>query len=394
MASIETIQGLPEEKSTEGLLPAVSIDEDIQIIDIFSGVGGLSYGFHTQGFNILTAVDFDPYALKTYSKHFHTKYSTICEDLTKKSVLDLFQQHKIPLRNQSIDILIGGPPCQGFSFANRHGEHSKREKRNLIFYFLSSLKNLKPTFFLMENVVGIKAGGSLKYLEKFLGDLKNLNYDFREFEIDCLNFGIPQMRHRYLILGTIKSEGRDLDKITLPNKKTKPTTLKEAILDLPKVSNGNKKDVLPYQIKNFSQLSEYQKLMRKNHHHNQVANNTATRNQTYVIDRFTQIQPGENWRSIRHMLDNYHNVDNCHSSIYRRLQWNRPSITITNFRKNMIIHPAENRLLTVREAARIQSFPDNFVFLGPKSVQEQHVANAVPPLVSEFFAAEIKKHWY
>ncbi|MCF2138496.1 MAG: DNA cytosine methyltransferase [Candidatus Lokiarchaeota archaeon] len=391
MTSIEIFEDSSEKESISNVLVPNSAMDDIRIIDIFSGVGGLSYGFHSQGYNILTAVDFDPHALKTYSRHFHTKYETICEDLTKKSILSLANQQKIPVK--SIDLLIGGPPCQGFSFANRHGENSKIEKRNLIHSFKSNLKNLKPTFFLMENVAGIKLGSNQIYLKKFLEEIKNLGYEFREFEINCLHFGIPQIRNRYLLLGSLKSEGRDLEKIVLP-KGDRKITLKKAISDLPKVQNGNKTDILPYQIQNYSELSNYQKMMRKYNIQTHVSNNTATRNQPYVIERFTQIKPGGNWRSIRHMLHNYRNVDNCHSSIYRRLQWNQPSITITNFRKNMIIHPSENRLLTVREAARIQSFPDHFVFLGPKSVQEQHVANAVPPLVSEFFAKEIKKHWY
>ena len=129
-------------------------------------------------------------------------------------------------------------------------------------------------------------------------------------------------------------------------------------------------------------ISPYAKLMRGNSQ--QCHNNLVTKNSDYIIERYKHISQGENWEAIpQELMKNYKNVSRCHTGIYRRLKEDEPSIVIGNFRKNMLIHPWEDRGLSVREAARLQSFPDNFIFEGSIGYQQQQVGNAVPPLLAK-----------
>ena len=123
-----------------------------------------------------------------------------------------------------------------------------------------------------------------------------------------------------------------------------------------------------------------------------VSQNFVSRNKDYVLERYKHIKPGQNWKAIpEELMKNYTDTKNCHSGIYKRLDPNSPSVVIANYRKNMLIHPFENRGLSVREAARIQSFPDNFVFKGNLSFQQQQIGNAVPPLLAKVIFEQIIK---
>jgi DNA (cytosine-5)-methyltransferase 1 len=172
-------------------------------------------------------------------------------------------------------------------------------------------------------------------------------------------------------------------------KESKKVTVREAIDDLPILINGNSIDELEYPAS--SKLSTYQKKMRAKRKKN-IFNNLVTKNNSLVIKRYSKIPPGGNWKNIPpELMQNYKNINNCHSGIYHRLTWDKPSIVISNYRKNMLIHPDQNRGLSVREAARIQSFPDKYIFYGPLESQQQQVANAVPPLLAEKIGYNIIK---
>ena len=178
----------------------------------------------------------------------------------------------------------------------------------------------------------------------------------------------------------------DID-FVFPEKHKKSVNIKQAINDLPSLWNGALEYELPYKK---GSISEYAKLMRTN---SKVSTqNYVSRNKDYVIERYKYIGVGENWQSIpAELMTNYSNTANCHSGIYRRLHPDKPSGVIANYRKNMLIHPYENRGLSVREAARIQSFPDDFVFEGTLSEQQQQIGNAVPPLLAKAIFDQIIK---
>ncbi len=166
-------------------------------------------------------------------------------------------------------------------------------------------------------------------------------------------------------------------------------TVRQAIDDLPSLENGNPTEVLAY--KKTTNLSDYQKLMRQKNSVSSVTNNKVSKNRELAITRYKLIPQGGNWRSLpKSMMSNYKNLENCHGWIYYRLKWDEPSIVISNFRKNMLIHPEEHRGLSVREAARLQSFPDDYIFYGNLGAQQQQIANAVPPIMAKAIGMQLQ----
>lgn len=173
-----------------------------------------------------------------------------------------------------------------------------------------------------------------------------------------------------------------------PPKKEDYITVNDAISDLPDLKNGQMSDILPYKSK---AMSQYAYDMRINSTH--ATQNFVSRNEDYVIERYKYIKPGENWRAIpEHLMSNYSDKNKCHSGIYKRLDPDKPSVVISNYRKNMLIHPFQDRGLSVREAARLQSFPDNFIFEGTIHYIQQQIGNAVPPLLAEAIFKQILKY--
>jgi len=176
----------------------------------------------------------------------------------------------------------------------------------------------------------------------------------------------------------------------LTQKHPAPLSVDDAISDLPELSNGNLVDIHKYKS---AAKNEFQSMMRKNTNDN-VPNNLTTKHSELSIMRFMNIRQGENLIALHKrrpdLVANYKNMDNCHNWIYLRLHSQRPSVVLNNFRKNMLIHPHESRGLSVREAARFQSFPDCYVFQGPLGFQQQQVANAVPPLLANAIAIKIR----
>ena len=158
-------------------------------------------------------------------------------------------------------------------------------------------------------------------------------------------------------------------------------TVEDAISDLPELQNGEMTESLPYRYQ-ANKASKYARLMRKGSKTSKQ--NFVSKNEDYVIERYKYISQGQNWRAIPdEMMQNYANKNNCHSGIYRRLIASKPSVVISNYRKNMLIHPYEDRGLSVREAARLQSFPDSYLFEGSIQKMQQQIGNAVPPLLAK-----------
>ncbi len=341
-------------------------------IDIFSGIGGLSLGAINAGINVRFAFEKDKYAAKTYVRnHPHTKM--ICEDIRNVDPLKYV--------TESPFIIFGGPPCQGFSVSNKQSRDNNNPNNTLFYEFLRFVNILNPTWFLFENVEGITSFNKGKTIKHIIELFEKLGYNTSYAVLYASDYGVPQHRNRLFIVGNninIKFE--------FPSKKNAVVTLAEAISDLPVLENGDNIESLPY--RENSSLSEYILLMRGNSIFS--TQNYVSRNSDYVIERYKYIKQGKNWRSIPpHLMSNYKNKNNCHSGIYKRLDMTKPSIVISNYRKNMLIHPTQDRGLSVREAARIQSFPDNFIFEGTIHHIQQHIGNAVPPLLAKSLFKQI-----
>lgn len=355
-------------------------------IDLFAGAGGLSLGFEQAGFVIPYAVESDKYAAETYRKNRSSEVFVDVRDICEIQPKEILRC--LGLKKGELDIIIGGPPCQGFSTSNMKTRNLDNPKNHLVFKFVECVKDIKPKWFLMENVAGLDTfqDGSMK--NRLIELFSNMGYKTECLVLNAANFGVPQNRNRIFFIGS--RVGTQMDFIeTIRNIKMKqPVTVRDAINDLPKLANGHSADVMPYNGR-MKKLTDYQQRMRKGMN-GRVANNLVTKNTDLSVERFKHIQQGENLIALAkkapHLVSNYKDVSNCHHWIYMRLPWEKPSVTLNNYRKNMLIHPTEDRGLSVREAARLQSFPDRYVFHGSIGFQQQQVANAVPPHVAKKIA--------
>lgn len=339
-------------------------------IDLFSGAGGLSLGAIQAGINVEYAVELDTKAALTCLSN-HSDLKMLNKDITITTADDF--SSSISKKNDLI--LFGGPPCQGFSTSNQRSRNKNNLNNWLFKEFIRLAQELEPAWIVIENVKGLLETENKLFYEKIINDLTHLGYKTSPFLLNAVDYGVPQNRTRLFIIGSKKFK-----KIQEPTKKNKRITVSEALLDLPDIENGNHINALPYRM---TPHSEYSKLMR-DHALDLVYNNLVTKSSHQVIERYSHIPQGGNWQDIpEELMGNYKDRTRCHTGIYKRLIASDPSITIGNFRKSMIINPWKNRGLSVREAARIQSFPDNFIFHGSIGFQQQQVGNAVPPLLAK-----------
>ena len=334
-------------------------------VDIFSGAGGLSLGAEWAGIKVSHAIEIDEKSALTYAKN-HPNTKVICEDIA--NVDPTF------ITNNPF-VVFGGPPCQGFSVSNRKTRNIENENNGLFKEFVHFVSILNPEWFLFENVEGIVNFDKGKTLKYILNQFEKIGYETNHAVLYASDYGVPQHRNRFFIVGNRKHI-----KFEFPEKSDIIVTVGDAINDLPSLDNGANIYELPYKEEVIP--SSYANRMRGDSASS--FQNFVSKSSNYVIERYSYIKPGQNWRAIPdHLMQNYKNKNNCHSGIYKRLQMSEPSIVISNYRKNMLIHPAQDRGLSVREAARIQSFPDSFIFEGSIHYIQQQIGNAVPPLLAE-----------
>ncbi len=278
-------------------------------------------------------------------------------------------------------ILFGGPPCQGFSTSNQRTRGEANQKNWLYRSFVKLVSRVKPAWVVFENVRGILETEGGKFAKMVEDDLEMLGYSTKSGLLNAADFGVPQVRSRFFIIARRSGEAPDLPTSTVDNH----LVLADAIEDLPELQLGASICELPYAC--VPQRS-YARMLRGDAL--TVTGNLVTNNASYIVDRYRQVPPGGNWEDIpASMMDNYADRSRCHTGIYRRLDLHAPSVVIGNFRKNMLIHPTADRGLSVREAARIQSFPDWYHFSGTIGTQQQQVGNAVPPLLARAVFATI-----
>lgn len=338
-------------------------------IDLFSGAGGMSVGAISAGVDVKVAIEIDKYASITYKAN-HPKTILINQDIRKIKLNGLYSSKK-----KDVKILFGGPPCQGFSTSNQKTRNKENESNWLFKEYLRLTKEQNPDWIIVENVKGIVETENGFFFEKINSQLNKLGYTTNHAILNANDYGVPQVRNRVFIVGSLHGIKYEFPKPTTK----KYLTVDEAISDLPTLTNGAKYHELDYQVapKNDYQLSKREKSIKS-------INNLVTQNTDVVLKRYKYIPQGGNWEDIpSKLMKNYKDFTRCHTGIYHRLKADEPSAVIGNYRKNMLIHPLEDRGLSVREAARIQSFPDNFHFYGSIGFQQQQVGNSVPPLLAK-----------
>jgi DNA (cytosine-5)-methyltransferase 1 len=367
----------------------------LNVIDLFSGVGGFSAGFRKAGFNILIANEIDATISQSYQKN-HPETAMINDDI--KNILP-----EIKKINKKIDVIIGGPPCQGFSMAGARIRNNKKDAflddpRNYLFrHYFNIVQETEPTYFVMENVPGMLSmsnGDIIAEIESLFTDENNFKhgaYKMYKKILIASDYGVPQDRHRLIIFGTKKDIDIECFFETVKNEmiasnEISKVTIKDAISDLNFLESGEglfEQDYL------HPAMSKYQKARRKNAI--KLHNHIATKHNDVAIKRIKELKQG----GRRLDLSDGENIKSIHSGAYGRMKWDDLSKTIiTRFdtpSSGVYIHPERNRTLTPREAARLQSFDDNFIFYGNKSSVIKQIGNAVPPLLAYYIAKVILK---
>ena len=346
-------------------------------VDLFAGAGGLTLGAKLAGVEVLQSVENDPSAVETY-RHNHPEI-----DLFDESVR---RYKSLPKTSRGdVRVLFGGAPCQGFSTSNQRTRSASNRNNWLFSEFLRVADLWKPEWVVFENVKGIAETAKGVFLERIISAIEQRGYTVTHAFLQASDFGVPQRRTRLFIIGS-----KSGIKVRPPRKNRQPApTVWDAISDLPALKNGASVCRVPYRRE---PQSDYQRSMRNGHPDS--SNNLVSRNLDYVLRRYRHIPQGGNWEDIPgRLMRNYADKENCHTGIYKRLREDEISVVIGNFRKNMLIHPRQHRGLSVREAARLQSFPDTYEFKGSIGFQQQQVGNAVPPLlVKAVFRSLMRSH--
>ncbi len=364
----------------------------MKVIDLFAGVGGLSSGFRKAGYEILLANEIDKSISESYKKN-HPETLMINDDI--KNIIPLLDEYK-----NKIDVIIGGPPCQGFSMAGariRKKNAFLEDPRNYLFRnYFEVVQKIEPKYFIMENVPGMlsmSGGKIIKEIENLFTNefnFKNGKYYIYKKVLCASDYGVPQDRHRLIIFGSkkkinFKKALDDTRKMMITKGEIKKATIYDAISDLNYLSSGEGEFEQEYKNR---PLTEYQKQRRKNA--KKLYNHKATKHNEIAVDRIKELKPG----GRRLDLKDGNKIKSVHSGAYGRMKWEDISKTIiTRFdtpSSGVYIHPEQNRTITPREAARIQSFDDDFIFYGNKSSVIKQIGNAVPPLLAYYLANVIK----
>lgn len=365
----------------------------VTAVDIFCGCGGLSQGFTKAGFDVLLGVDCDPWAIETYNRHH--KNRGVMKDITDVDAKFIYSQ----TGQEKIDILIGGPPCQAFSSVGIAKWRSlgrpgtlDHPLNNLYREFLRLVKEIKPSFFLIENVermLSISEGTVKKAIESELNETYCVNF----YRKDAADFGVPQHRKRAIIIGNklgIRNPELDPTHGESPADRKRHISLKDAISDLPSIRVGGGMPFMKY-TKNH-EISGYAKKRRAKSPG--IFNHISRDHNSRDIKIFNMLKPGQTSKDLPTGIIPYRN--DIFTDKYKKQKWDSPSTTImAHLSKDglMYIHPdrTQSRTLTPREAARLQSFDDSFVFEGYQTHQFRQIGNAVPPLFAHFIAKKIKR---
>ena len=319
-------------------------------IDLFAGAGGLSLGFDNAGFKNLFSVEFDKTYANTYMNNFpdHNMIVDDIKNIDDKKIESLVGKNKV-------DIIIGGPPCQGFSIAGNIGRNFIDDDRNRLFKeFVRFVKLLQPKMFIMENVAAMERHNKGKTIKEISEEFKKCGYDIKHKVLLASDYSVPQERRRIFIVGTKKD-----NTFQFPRKCSKIVTIKDAIDDLPKLKSGESSD---------------------------IPNHVAMKHSKQMLEKMNYIKDGGNRMDIPEDL----RPKSGDPRKYIRYDSKKPSYCVTGDMRK-IFHYSQNRALTCRELARIQTFPDTFIFYGNSGQIQQQIGNAVPPLLAEKMAIQAKE---
>jgi len=351
------------------------MSKKLTAIDLFSGCGGFSYGFQEAGFHVLVGVDNTAVALKTFEKN-HNGAKTLLLDLHEDAAIDKIVDS---VEGENIDVIIAGPPCQGFSLT---GTRNENDTRNTLFNSVFRLaKKVNPKAIIIENVPGFMNMYGGKAKNEIIRLCDEMGYTCNPKLLYAPDFGIPQIRKRVFFVALKKELGTfefPDNILTIENY----VTCEQAIGDLPDLESGLGKEEMKY---DKSPLSSYQKTMRDGCEI--IHNHVGTTHTPHVINVISLVPEGGNHKDLPPGVGDSRKFNEA----WTRYHSKKPSKTIDTGHRNHF-HYKWNRVPTVRENARLQSFPDSFIFLGNKTEQNRQVGNAVPPLLGKVLAEQLKNY--
>ncbi|EHR95553.1 DNA (cytosine-5-)-methyltransferase [Staphylococcus epidermidis] len=316
-------------------------------IDLFSGAGGMSLGFDLEGFKNVFSVEYDRQTAQTYRYNF-PNHVLINKDIQEISTNEI----KKIINNNTVDVIIGGPPCQGFSLAGKFGRTFIDDPRNQLFKeYLRFVSILKPKIFIIENVARLVSHNKGKTIREIQDSIKKLGYQVKYEILQTSDYNIPQKRQRVFIVGYKNIE------FNYPEKLKRKVTIKEAISDLPPLNSGEKS-----KIPNHFAMKHSQEMLYK---------------MSFISDGGNRLQIPEEIRP-----------KSGDARKYIKYKSDEPSIPVTGDMRK-VFHYSQNRALTSRELARIQTFPDDFIFKGTSINVQQQIGNAVPPKLAKLIAYQV-----
>lgn len=348
-------------------------------IDLFAGCGGLSRGFMDAQYEILVGVDNDEAALKTFKRN-HGNAVALNADLSQPETFDVIDNI---VNGHRIDVIIAGPPCQGFSLTGPRNFDDKRNK--LYLAVIEAVKRYKPKAFIIENVPGMATLYNGEIKDEVVRRLTELGYTVEPEVLCAADYGVPQMRKRLVFMGVCSDIGFPVfpEPILTPDKYV---TCSQALSDLPsREPCGEDLGWLGMEVDRYTSeaLTDYQRKMRGKC--KELYNHVATQHKQFVIDTIAQVPEGCNYKSLPAGVGESRKFNEA----WTRYHGDKPSKTIDTGHRNHF-HYKYNRVPTIRENARLQSFPDDFMFLGTKTQQNRQVGNAVPPLLGYHLGLKLR----
>jgi len=388
------------------------VNREYRFIDLFAGCGGLSEGFYKQGYKALLHLEINEAAcqtLKTRMKYYgyseaEIENAVLCGDITSEGIIDEIDKRV----HEDVDIIIGGPPCQAFSSVGRaqSPDSMNNDPRNYLFEnYLQILNHVRPKMFIFENVKGILSAKpkGVKIFDIIVREMSktyNIVSNPKTILLNAADYGVPQIRERVIIIGIrkdidyidIKDVYKDIPKShsDIDDSLTNYVTVGEAILDLPKLLPGEGDNI--QKVEPLKEKNDY--LKKISNDSGFVYNHSARKHNDADRERYRILSEHKNWqlKDLQEVRPDLIHHDPKHfGNRYTVQESDKPGKTVVaHLYKdgNLFIHPdsKQARTFTVREAARIQSFPDDFVFEGSRTEQFKQVGNAVPPLMAETFA--------
>ena len=347
----------------------------MNVIDLFCGVGGMSHGLEMAGFKTVLGVEKDPDIAEGFKLN-HPDAECLVGDITRLRHADYLKA----LKGKKVDVIVGGPPCQGFSQKGKR--LSLEDERNFLFrYFVRTVADFKPKAFVIENVPNLLSTAEGFFFQQIKESFEKIGYTVSAKIIVASDYGVPQNRRRAVIVGM--REGKEF---VFPKENPHKVTVGDAIGDLPCLKSGEGDEFFKYPSK---PSNAYQTLLRKGS--KGVHNHVSTNHSQIALKRLALIPENGG----KEHLPKHHLTKSIYSGTWTRLKAHEQAPTITTRfdtpSSGQFTLPKQDRCLTVREAARIQSFPDSFIFTGGKSTQMLQVGNAVPPLMAFAIGKELMK---